>query len=120
MQIRTDLKELYNERSKIQQQMSKLTHKYIQECGDKPLLYITEHAIVRYLERVKGITFDESLQESEKLRTQNVAPETIRAEMLSHKQQLDIVTHMRTMFYMNGLVYVIKGLSVVTVLKDER
>ena len=120
MQIRTDLKNLYSQRTKIQTALLEATEKYIEECGDSPLLYITEHAIVRYLERVKGKTFDESLSDADKLRTQGWPPEKVREQMLTKAQQLDVVKHARSRLNIGEFTYIIKNLSVITVTKKRK
>ena len=117
MESRTQLKELYQQRLDLMRNMSALTEEYIQECGDKPLLYITEHAIVRYLERMKGYTFDESLKDVDKLATIEIPPERVREMMLTHDEQKAIVAGMKSVYTKDGAKYVIKNLSVITTIK---
>ena len=120
MKIRTELKTLFRQRAKLSDEITVATEEYIHACGDGPLLYITEHAIVRYLERVKKLVFNDKLSDLEKLKAGNIPPEKVRAEMLSQDEQIDIVRGMRHTHQVGEVRFIIENLTVVTVIIREK
>ncbi len=87
----------------------------MKELGDDRGIYISDHAIVRYLERVKGQEFDDSLTDENKLKDCGYIGH-IRDEMLSLDEDREILRNRKSFFFKDGYGYIIKELAVVTVL----
>jgi len=117
MIARVELKELYIARDLIDHSIQSRTHSYIAELNGKRGIYITDHAIVRYLERIKGHSFDNSDSDLDKLDKAVVDYKTIRDEMLTLDEDREILQKRLNFFRRGPYGYVIKGLSIITVIK---
>jgi len=118
MIARDKLKEAIIVRDNSMETVSQLTTSYINALGTNRGIYISDHAIVRYLERVKGVTFNNSLTDAAKLDNYWQAPEEIREEMLTLEEDRFILKK-QLHFYRRpntNYGYIIKNLTITTVL----
>ena len=116
MDTRKQLKELYAERAEVDSSIQAMTHNYLLDLKGARGIFITDHAIVRYLERVKGIVFNDIFEDTEKLKHKGFKPDIVREEMLSLDEDREILKK-RSSFYNKGSYgYIVKELSIITVL----
>ena len=115
MSVREELRQLHIDREENMKNIQKLTHAYLKEEG--PYIYISDHAIVRYMERVKGFQFI-GQTDQEKIEELTMPPERIRKQILSTEEQKEILSK-NIKFYKKGdFKYVINNLTLITIIKD--
>ena len=118
---RSELKAFYRIRDSMRSHIQAETIKYIRALGpDQKGIYISDHAIVRYLERVKGKIFDKAMTDTqimERLSYMEGYVGDIRDEMISIQEDRDILKSQKSFFRKDGFGYIIKELAVVTVIK---
>ena len=120
MKIREHLKKLYREKHNIHGQIASKTSAYINALEpDEHGIYITDHAIVRYLERVCGVVFPCDLSDEDKLKWYKVPPETVRKEMLTLEDDRTILNKQKGFYIKYDYAYIIKELTLVTVIKFD-
>jgi len=114
--VRSELRRLHDVRDDLHREIDILTEEYLRMDCTK--LYVTNHAILRYAQRVLGLeTFGDT--EFEQVSNLPISPERIRVNMLTKDEEVTILKNNITLFDKGGYVLLIKGLSVVTVmLKD--
>lgn len=100
----------------LQNEIDMEVEKYI-ESTEGNLVYISDHALIRYMEREKGFKFKSNIQQ-EMIKELPYPPEKIRAEMLTRSDQEKIVRRKGERFRKNDLTFVVKSLTVITVLKE--
>ena len=108
-EYRQELKTLYRQIEEVRNDIRELTGKYIGTLGGKRGIYITDHAINRYLERIKGMSSEDIESFS--------GYETLRQEMLTHAEDRCILDKQLAFFKRGSYGYIIKNLAVLTVIK---
>ena len=124
METRKLIKKLLATRDEINSIIQSEMVKYIEELeDDENGLYITDHAIVRYFERIKGLELDS--QDTDKAIYQivnkygiNLAKE--RKQILPIKLDRKILRSDKSLHTIDGIVYVVKNLAIITIYKDDR
>ena len=116
-ELRKRIKEKMELRDKLNEELQKDMYEYAQTPG--PYIYVTEHAIIRYMERVKGFKF-KSDNDIDKIKELPYPPERIRTEMMSLGEQREAVIKRTRFWRKNGFIYVINALTLVTVLEDKK
>jgi hypothetical protein len=117
------LKTLYAKKDELHQKIQSLTEDYIKELDGKCGIYITEHAMVRYLERVRNFTIVKGATDIETLyltcKTHDIhSLPMLRKEILTDSECLEILRRQKSFYQVNrGFKYtlVIKELAVVTI-----
>ncbi len=103
----------------LQLRISTAKEKYIKACQDTPMIYVSDHAMVRYLERVLGVTLGDQEDEGDKLHTylrkQNLSVHALRKEMLSIAEMKHIVSNEISRYTKGDYIYIINKLAMVTV-----
>ena len=97
-----------------------LKGKYIDVYTDTvsgQLLYITDHAKVRYLERVKSISLTGDT-DKEKLSNSGLDTYSLSKEIVSREEEEKILKGQLETWTRNDITLVIKRLAIVTVTKD--
>jgi len=117
MILRTELKEKYNELYDMRTSIQCTTEAYIKELDGRRGIYISDHAIRRYLERVKGFTLNDELSDIDYIRQVVVPLEVIRDEMLTLVEDREILRGQKQMYKRGRYSYIIKELCIVTVLQ---
>ena len=102
MNRRARLNAIYSSRDQLDELIDIEMEYYLAEEHEN-YLYISDHAIDRYKERILKMRNDEY-----------VPPETIRMRMLTKEQQRFILKNKIHVFKTDEAEYVIKGLTVVT------
>jgi len=115
IKLRQSLKADYRAKELLRQSIQADTEQYIESLQGGRGLFISDHAIVRYLERVKGWTFRTETDKS-KLNEYCGYLGKIREEMLTLDEDREILTSQKTTFRKGNCLYVIKELAIVTVL----
>jgi hypothetical protein len=118
MDTRKELKELLKKREELHTDIQRLSVKYVEEYKDGRLIYITDHAIVRYMERILGMQL-EGNTDREKIEHSNIPPENIRKLMLSKDDETEIVLRGKNFHETDNCVLVCQTLAVVTVIKKQ-
>lgn len=117
MEIRQKLKVLYRERGAISNEISDYTYRYLEELNDNKGIYITDHAIRRYLERVLNYSFSSDLSDIECIKEVRIPPEKLREDILSLEEDR-IILNKRLGFYKKGdFGYIVRELSLITIIK---
>ena len=121
MNIRQTLIDTLAKRDSLSKKITTLQQQYLNEYTD--YIYITDHAIIRYLERVMGIgthTFEGSENErvTQYLKIANMSGQQVRDKILSHGEQRTIVQQGIKRYRKDDMIYVIANLSLVTVLQS--
>lgn len=115
MRSRDKLKELYQAKEELTEAINSETEEYIFDLNGKHGIYITDHAIVRYLERVKGYTYPPHMSDESKLEVCQWTPQSIRKEMLTLEEDRIILTKQLNFFNRGDYGYVVKNMAIVTV-----
>ncbi len=116
------LKSMYKKIDLIKDDIRVITKKYIAKLKpNEHSIYISDHAIVRFLERVKGVEFpDNSMSDEDKIKLYSSTSGRyigyIRDEMLTIEEDRKILNHQMTYFHRENYLYVIKELCITTVL----
>ena len=116
MTIRDKLKYLYKHIDDIKSDISTITTDYINDLGGDKGIYISDHAIVRYLERIENYSFNKGFTDSEKLNSYPGYIKDIRDIMLTLEEDRKILLNQKPFFNRGKYSYIIKELTVVTVL----
>ncbi len=116
MKLRDDLKRMYRQVMELRKNIQIASGAYEKELDGRRGIYITDHAIRRYLERVKGFELNDELTDEEYIRQLVVPPEVIRDEMLTIEEDRKILRGQRSLFHRGEHIYIIKELAIVTVL----
>ena len=114
--IRCELERLDRVKRSAYKLTQSITEEYIRKLDGKRGIFISDHAMVRYMERVKNYTFDSSMTDTEKLSTLRIPPQRIRKEMLSLEEDRTILRGQKTLYNKGKYSYLIKELTIVTVL----
>jgi hypothetical protein len=118
--IRKELKKHLQLKDEAKYKVQSLTDIYMNELGDNDFgIYITDHAIIRYLERVKGVFVPAELNNTSdivKLKSLNIEPAEVREEMLTIKEDRSILLKQISRYNRGQYSYIIKELAVVTVI----
>ena len=116
MQTRSDLKIMYRQVEELRKGIQIATGIYEKELDGRRGVFITDHAIRRYLERVKGFSTNDELTDEEYIHQIVVPPEVIRDEMLTMEEDRIILRGQRSIFHRAKYRYVVKELALITVL----
>ena len=120
MSERTRLLKLLQVNTELQKQLKKSADKYIKEKGQ--LLYYSDHAIVRYIERVLNQTTIEGTDE-EKVATylaeNKLKGDKLREGILTPLQKKVILLLQLKRYVTDEHIYVIRDLTVITILNKE-
>ena len=119
------LKALLNDRYEINKQIDVAKREYLEEFKGKPVVWISDHAIVRYIERVLGHEIPESeLGEKDAvvkyLYRNNLCGEEFRNSILDLKDQNFIIKSGIAMFRKDGMKYIFRDFVLVTILHDKK
>jgi len=113
--VRRALKEKYRLQEQTRREIQSLTEAYEVELHGSRGIFVSDHAIVRYLERVKGWTF-KSDTDAERLGVYNGYIGKVRDEMLTLEEDRKILRSQLSFYTRGKYAYVIKELSIVTVI----
>ena len=116
MKTRDELKGMYKVVGKLRNHIQSATASYEAELDGRRGIYISDHAIRRYLERVKGFTLNDELTDEEYVRQIVIPPEVIRDEMLTIEEDRKILRGQRSIFHRGEYSYIVKELTIITVL----
>ena len=115
---RTALKDSYTELKALHEKMNAQKVAYVKSLDEgDPGLYITTHAIVRYIERIKGIPLM-GKDDAEKAKNYLGKFSDLREEMLDEKEGHEIILNHRRFYPRKGYTLVVDGLTLLTVTKD--
>ena len=118
MKERKQLIEYLFAKESLQSRIKTAKQRYITACQDTPLIYISDHATVRYMERVQHIQFTEG-EDGDKLhqytRENNINIRKLRSEILSNPEMRHIVENEIKRYTKQGFTYIIDKLSLITV-----
>ena len=121
MKERQKLLSYLRTRQLLQEQITKLKEEYLEACDTEPI-YITDHSMVRYLERIKGL-FLGSGSDLEKIkryiRHSDYTFKQLRDEILTEREMRHIVANEVKRYEKGDCIYIIKNLSLVTIYKKE-
>jgi len=118
MEERINLLTFLQSGSDNKEQYNKLIEKYIQKTSK--LIFLTDHSIVRYLERVKGLTLSgkaDIRKVQQYLRKYQVDANELRAEMLNKEEMLHILKNNIVLYPKGDFTYVFENLTLITILK---
>jgi len=115
---RADLKGLYAARENIDQDIQKFTDLYIEALDGKRGIFISDHAIVRWLERIRKIDL---IGETDTERLYNLKRDIkeLRERMLTLEEDRTILKGRKRFFLKDNYTMVIRGLTVVTILEKN-
>ena len=114
---RKNLKHLYKTKDALREEIQRCTANYITQLDGKKGIYLSDHSIVRYLERIKGHVFPKGDYTDEQLlATYPGYIGDVREEMLTLEEDRKILHGQITYFRRGEYNYIIKELAVVTVL----
>ena len=121
MDTRNQLKDAFNTRERLDAQIERLTDEYLEEFEGEHVVWITDHAIVRYIERILGMTVPESeLGEKDRVAKwfskQGVCPETFRNGILTLDEQQEIIRKRKSSYVKSGFRYLIKNLALISII----
>ncbi len=112
------LQYLYAKES-LQLRIKTAKEKYIDSFHGKPLIFISDHATVRYLERIKHQQLGEQDDEGDKLHTylrkHNIDARELRDDILSAKEMKHIVSNEIKRYTKGNFTYIIDKLTLVTI-----
>jgi len=114
MQSRKELKELYLQKYLLESQIATATEEYLSQLGEARGIFLTDHAIKRYLERVEGHSFDPKLSDTECLKVFGEAPEVVRERILTIAEDREILLKGKSIYHKKNLTFIIKNLAVVS------
>ena len=102
--------------------ITKLTQQYLDEYAD--YIYITDHAIIRYLERVLDLgthTLNGSEEDkvNQYLKIAGMSGKSIRDTILTRGEQRTIMQQQISRYSKDGMIYIIKNLTLITIVPDE-
>lgn len=118
--MREELIAAITAKKELIERLRSLKKAYIREHSS--YIYISDHAIVRYIERVKGDSLypfkgDNDAQTIDNyLKYMNMYGGTLRNEILSENEQKRIVNEEMQVYKKDGFAYIIKNLSLVTII----
>ena len=118
MKLRKELKEMYELREHIDKKIQGATDAYIKELDGKRGIYISDHAIVRWLERIRKI---DMIGESDQERLGNLQRNIgeLRERMLTLAEDRKILLGRKRFFFKDNYTMIIKGLTVVTIMEKN-
>ena len=116
---RDKLKELLKQKKELVEKIVEATRDYVRST-DSNLLYITDHAIARYLERVLKMNFPEDLSDEEKIYAGGIPPEQIRKEILSKEDELKILYGDLKYYNKGNIKLIADNLAILTVLYKDK
>ncbi len=122
MQERKKLLSFMRTKHNLQGHITMLKDEYLDACDGAPV-YISDHAIVRYLERVKELRLHGTTDSNKVytyLRRTGRNPKELREEILSEKEQRHIVSNEVIMYDRQGFIYVVKNLALITIYPKEK
>ena len=114
--MRAELKRLDRVKQAAFRETQSLTDHYIKTLGNDRGIYISDHAIVRYLERIKHIGRLEGMTDDVYMHGISIPLEEIRDEMITLEEDRKILKGQKAMYVRGDIVFIIKELTVVTVL----
>ncbi len=120
--MREQLQEAMLLKTEVNQRLNRLKKEYMDQYQD--LIYITDHAIVRYLERIKGMNLFPYQMENDAetitayLRINQIIGKELREQILPQGVQRRIIQEEISDYRLDGYTYVIRNLSLVTIIKD--
>jgi len=117
MDVRFELKTLLKERELLHNKIQKLSAKYVEEYDDR-LIFVTDHAIVRYMERVLEMELVGETDQ-DKIKNSNIPPQNIRKLMLTYEDEKEIVLKGKNFHETEQCVLICQGLAVVTVIRKD-
>ena len=111
-------------REKLNSEIKNAREEYLVQHNNEPLIWVTDHSIIRYLERVKGIIVGNELKPDkqrlyEYAHKNGIDIKKLRDVILPHQIQREIVEKDMSSYYMDGFFYGIKQLALVTIFKNE-
>lgn len=116
--LRKQLKNLHEEKARLTEHITKVSKDYVASLGDTKGIFISDHSILRYLERVKGYKIPNGSSDTDKLNRLDVDLAAIRLEMLTLEEDRLIISKQLYYYKKANHTYIIKNLSIVTVLLD--
>ena len=125
MNSRTKLKAALQWKEKIEKEIDVLTDEYLEEFKGEHLIWISDHAIIRYIERVELFYVPEStISEKDRVAkwfsVMKINPETFRNGILTLQEQEDIVRKRKTSYSKNGFRYLIKNLTLISIIPIKK
>ena len=117
MDIRKELRNALIEREELHKKIQSLSAQYLNSNPDR-YIYVSDHALVRYLERVMDIELKGDT-DTEKLRSAPFSPEHIRKFMMSKADEIEIVSKGKNFHETEECVLVCRALTIVTVMNKE-
>jgi len=114
--MRSKIKNLLSQKYDLQQQIDMEIERYINNTEGN-LLYISDHALIRYMERQEQFVFT-SKDDRDKIKELPISPEQIREQMLTREDQERIVRMRGDKYTKNGLSFICRYLTIITVLKE--
>jgi len=116
--MREQIHKLDEKLEELKAERREMVREYIKE--EESYLYVSDHAIVRYLERECGVDLMGSTDQ-ERLSNYNGSLEKVRKRVVSVEQQKQIMYQNIENFRISDDCYVVvKGLTVVTVIKRKK
>ncbi len=124
---RHKLTALLNCREVMNEEIRKATHEYLEEYNGESIIFISDHAIIRHIERVLNQEVPEShLGDKDRvvkyLTKHNLNGEKFRNSILTLEEQKIIARGDVKCFHKNGFRYFIKSLALVSIVpnRDKR
>ncbi len=114
--MRNKLLQIYEQIDQLKEQQNKLTEEYISSYSN--YYYVSDHALVRYIERVENILLLGNTDE-EKLLSYPGDTMVFRKKAMPIEIQLAMLEHKRGWHKHNNLTYITRGLTLVTIIKAK-
>jgi len=108
-------------KERIQGHITQLKEEYLDACNG-PLIYVSDHAIVRYLERVEKIKLQGTTDTNKifkYLREGAIDAKELRTKILTKPEMRHIVSNEISRYEKQGYIYIIKNLGLITIYKKE-
>ena len=125
MDSRKKLIHLLELKEKLDKEIEDAKEEYLIQYEGKPLIWITDHCIIRYLERVKGLTIPieygndpEKMQLYRYAREKKLDIEQIRKEILSDYEMKCIVKQNINEYEKQDFKVIIRNLAATTVIPE--
>ncbi len=119
MTEREQLIQYLQAKESLQLHINTAKKKYIDSLGSNPLIFISNHATVRYLERVLDHQLGDEDNDGDKLHTylrkHNIDARELRKEILSVGEMKHIVSNEIKRYTKGNYTYIIDKLALVTV-----
>jgi len=121
---RMKLKSLLTCREVLDAEIRATTAAYLEEYSGQNIIWISDHAIIRYIERVKKHVVPEGISDKDRvvkyLDEHRLNGEKFREGILTQDEQILIARNDVRCFHKDGFRYVIKGLALVSVVPNKK